>query len=398
MRAIITHTRALCYNIFDILGSIRHVSAPTCLTCAALLLPTASCFYVCTVPAFNDLYVHISISLQCAAGLVINATDNGGNTALHLAARRGHDFSYDLIVKCGGKADLRNDKKETPAALLQQYTVTPGGKSKSGGKSQSAGEGGGVRNDRQLTPAIHAKMKRTQQHTRVAAATQPVELCDITADFPLAGSTREEINAFVVAAAERCEKLVGRGGNPEVHRTLTAFLDRSLDGEGFGEGSALESLHRTALESLHRIRGVVVPIDLSSERIRTACDRKWITVAGGLRRCRVRTAPMCGGGGGLNLFVQVELGVGEGLPGSSVFVECSGVSVESCGSGTGGNEQGLEMYELVLPSDIFVEHGDVYRVAMGDAAAGDGGEEKGGGAAPFNDLYVQLWLSDAGKG
>ena len=107
---------------------------------------------------------------------------------------------------------------------------------------------------------------------------------------------------------------------------------------------------------------------------------------------------MCGGGGGLNLFVQVELGVGEGLPGSSVFVECSGVSVESCGSGTGGNEQGLEMYELVLPSDIFVEHGDVYRVAMGDAAAGGGGEEKGGGATYYRDLYVQLWLGDAGKG
>ena len=321
--------------------------------------------------------------LQCAAGLVINATDNGGNTALHLAARRGHNPSYDLIVKCGGKADLRNDKKETPAALLQEYTVA------SGGESKSAGEGG-VRKDRQLTPAIQAKMERTQQHIRVAAATQPVELCSITGDFPLAGSTREEVNAFVVAVAERCEKLAGRGGNPELHRTLTALLGQSLDGEGFGEGSALESLQR--------IRGVVVPIDLSSERIRTACDRKWITVAGGLRRCRVRTAPMCGGGRGLNLFVQVELGVGEGLPGSSVFVECSGASVESCGSGTGGNGQGLAMYELVLPSDIFVEHGDVYRVAMGGGAASDGGEEKGGGAAPFNDLYVQLWLSDAGKG
>jgi hypothetical protein len=45
-----------------------------------------------------------------------------------------------------------------------------------------------------------------------------------------------------------------------------------------------------------------------------------------------------------------------------------------------------------------VEHGDVYRVAIGGGAASDGGEEKGGGAAPFNDLYVQLWLSDAGKG
>ena len=47
----------------------------------------------------------------------VNAINQAGNTALHIAAARGFSTVVQLLVDRGAKLDIRNKRDETPLAL-----------------------------------------------------------------------------------------------------------------------------------------------------------------------------------------------------------------------------------------------------------------------------------------
>jgi ankyrin repeat protein len=60
-----------------------------------------------------------SVTIAITGGADVNAADEAGNTALHLAAGRGADNIIPLLVEKGAAIDAKNKKGQTPLAMTE---------------------------------------------------------------------------------------------------------------------------------------------------------------------------------------------------------------------------------------------------------------------------------------
>jgi uncharacterized protein len=62
------------------------------------------------------------IGILVMAGADVNATDNDGNTPLHLARTRNHKQCIEVLLKCGAKEDIKNFLGLTAADVSEKVT------------------------------------------------------------------------------------------------------------------------------------------------------------------------------------------------------------------------------------------------------------------------------------
>jgi ankyrin repeat protein len=59
----------------------------------------------------------VKLALDLCGNVNVNAADQAGNTALHIAASRGSNTIVQLLADCGAKLDIKNKDGQTPLAL-----------------------------------------------------------------------------------------------------------------------------------------------------------------------------------------------------------------------------------------------------------------------------------------
>jgi ankyrin len=69
------------------------------------------------IPAAEARLTLETVSLALELGADVNATNDGGNTALHAAASQGTNTVIELLMERGGNVDAENDRGQTPVAL-----------------------------------------------------------------------------------------------------------------------------------------------------------------------------------------------------------------------------------------------------------------------------------------
>ncbi len=71
-------------------------------------------------PAAREAAMLAAVRLAAAQGIDVNAANGEGNTALHGAARAGHDSVVGFLVAQGARVDAANRVGQTPLALAQR--------------------------------------------------------------------------------------------------------------------------------------------------------------------------------------------------------------------------------------------------------------------------------------
>ena len=71
-------------------------------------------------PAAREAAMLEAVRLAAAQGIDVNAANGEGNTALHGAARAGHDSVVRYLVAQGARVDAVNGRGQTPLALAQR--------------------------------------------------------------------------------------------------------------------------------------------------------------------------------------------------------------------------------------------------------------------------------------